>query len=139
MDNWRLVFSSSTKMHCGNIFLVDLGSPTLEMVSSKLASLEVPKHNHVTTIITPTGSEPNLLASFTRFKLSFYLNTSGEMESTNFPDMVIDSDQSTGTMIGLESQLVLRQHLDLFIARSVIYPVRRREIRYVAKSYDSHQ
>ena len=43
----------------------------------------------------------------------------------NFRDMVIDSDQSTGTMIGLESQLVLRQkdpNVDPFRARSVIIP-----------------
>ena len=95
------------------------------MVSSKLASLEVPKHIHVTTVITSTTSEPNLLVSLARFKLSFYLNTSGEMESVNFRNMVIDSDQSTGTMIGLESQLVLSQkdpNVDLFRARSVIIP-----------------
>ena len=112
-------------MHCGNVFLVDVRSPTFKMVSSKLASLEVSKHIHVTTTITSTSSEPNLLASLARFKLSFYLNTSGEMESTNFRDMVIDSDQSTGTMIGLESQLVLRQkdlNADPFRARSVIIP-----------------
>ena len=128
-DNWRLVFStSSTRMQCGNIFLVDVRSPTFKMVSSKLASLEVPKHIHVTTDIASAGSEPtpsNLLASLTRFKLSFYLNTSGEMESMNFRDMVIDSDQSTGTMVGLESQLVLKQkdpNVDPFRARSVIIP-----------------
>ena len=79
-------------MHCGNVFLVDVRSPTFKMVSSKLASLEVSKHIHVTTTITSTSSEPNLLASLARFKLSFYLNTSGEMESMNFRDMVIDSD-----------------------------------------------
>ena len=130
-DNWHLVFpsshsTSSTKMQLkyGNVFkfLVDVRSPTFEMISSKLASLEVPKHIHVTNI---DGSERNLLASLPCFKLSFYLNTSGEMESTNFRDMVIDSDQSTGTMIGLESQLVLRQKdqdVDLFRARSVIIP-----------------
>ena len=47
------------------------------------------------------------------------------MEFLNFRDMVIDSDQSTGTMIGLESQLVLRQkdpNVDPFRARSVIIP-----------------
>ena len=129
-DNWRLVFSSSistssTRMQCGNEFLVDIRSPTFKMVSSKLASLEVPKHTHVTTIVTSTGSDPNLLISLPRFKLSFYLNTSGEMESINFRNMVIDSDQSTGTMIGLESQLVLRQkdkNIDPFRARSVIIP-----------------
>ena len=129
-DNWRLVFSSSIstssmRMRCGNIFLVDVQSPTFKMVSSKLASLEVPKHIHVTTDITSTSSEPKLYVSLARFKLSFFLNASGEMESMNFRDMVIDSDQSTGTMVGLESQLVLRQkgsNVDPFRARSVIIP-----------------
>jgi len=123
-DNWCLNFStlSNVSSMCqGDTFLIDVRSETFKMVSDRLKPLEVPSHLHITT----GGSSGLLSSSLPRYKLSFFLNASLELESKNFRDMVVDLDQFSGTTVGLESQLVLKQknpNLDVSRSRSVIIP-----------------
>jgi hypothetical protein len=42
-----------------------------------------------------------------RVRLSFSVNKDGELESKNMQSLIIDKNQGMGTMIGLNSQLVL--------------------------------
>ena len=125
LDNWRLSFSTMrlncSTMRQGNTFMIDVRSATFQMVSDRLKPLEVPSHIHITT----GGGVFELSSSLPRYKLSFILNASLELESRNFRDMVVDLDQFTGTMVGLESQLVLKRknpNLDVSRSRSLIIP-----------------
>ncbi|KAJ6527882.1 hypothetical protein DFH09DRAFT_1186352, partial [Mycena vulgaris] len=43
-----------------------------------------------------------------RYKLSFFVNQSGNLESVDLRAMLVDLDQSAGTLFGLTRQLVLR-------------------------------
>jgi len=123
-DNWCLNFSTlsnGSTMRQGDTFLIDVRSETFKMVSDQLKPLEVPSHLHITT----GGSSGLLSSSLPRYKLSFFLNASLELESKNFRDMVVDLDQFSGTTVGLESQLVLKQRnpdLDISRSRSAIIP-----------------
>jgi len=125
-DNWRLNFSTlslnDSTMRQGDAFMIDVRSTTFKMISDQLEPLEVPSHIHITT----RGSSVfKLSSSLPRYKLSFILNASLELESRNFRDMVVDLDQFTGTMVGLQSRLVLKQKnpdLDISRSRSLIVP-----------------
>ena len=124
--NWRLKFSETQRMSTmeqGNTLLIDIRSPTFEMISTRLKPLENPGHIHVATTATDGF---NFLASLPRYKLSFFLNRSHQLESTNFREMIVDADQFTGTMVGLTSQLVLTQKKTanpyLIPTRSAIIP-----------------
>ncbi|RDB23567.1 hypothetical protein Hypma_009273 [Hypsizygus marmoreus] len=106
-ESWRIDFNSSgmSSLHVGNLrFLVDIRSPTFKMVSSVLGPLESPRYLHVSF---STGSS-NLLVELPRYKLSFFMNASLELESNNLREMVIDTHNPSGTMVGLSSQLVLK-------------------------------
>jgi hypothetical protein len=81
--------------------LVDVRSTTFEMVASQVRHIEDP---HFVTITFDEHS--GLLMDLSRFRLQFSL-VDGKLESQNMRDMVIDPDQSSGTMLGLQHQLVL--------------------------------
>jgi hypothetical protein len=105
-ENWRIQFSSNgdSRMQKGPSFLVDIQSPTFEMISSILLPLEHAEYQTITYSL----DDQMLSVHLPRFRLSFFLNSRDLLESRNWPGMVIDSNQSTGTMFGLSSQLVLR-------------------------------
>ncbi|KAF8063995.1 hypothetical protein FPV67DRAFT_1608613 [Lyophyllum atratum] len=125
-DNWCLHFtpSGSKMQHGHSLLMVDIRSPTCEMVSRRLQPLEVREYVHVVLNIETS----RLSADLPRYKLSFFLNDGQELESKTIRDMVVDSDQSTGTMFGLADQLVLKAvdprftKLALPGSRSVIIP-----------------
>ena len=124
--NWRMKFSKirgTSTMKQGNTLLIDIRSPTFNMISTRLKPLESLGHIHITTT---ASDRVDLLVSLPRYKLSFFLNLSHQLESTNFREMIVDADQFTGTMVGLTSQLVLIQEKTanscLIPARSVIIP-----------------
>jgi len=119
--NWRLKFSKTPQisiMEQGNTLLIDIRSRTFNMILTRLKPLESPDHIHITTTASDGVS---LLASLPRYKLSFFLNRSYELESTNFREMIVDANQFTGTMVGLTSQLVLTQEKT---ANSCLIPIR---------------
>jgi len=104
--NWRIHFSNKgcSRMHRDQSFLVDIRSPTFQMISDCLKPLEYAEN------LVPTYSQDSLrlLVDLPRFQLSFFLNSGKLLESKNMPGMVVDSNQSAGTMFGLKSQLILR-------------------------------
>src|SRR6266404_2406434 len=84
------------------IDLVDIRSPTCQMISALLFALETPKH------IVVTCTNQVIQASLGRLRLVFFVNQNLELECRSMPGYVVDDVQSCGTMIGLKNKLVLR-------------------------------
>ncbi|TFK56544.1 hypothetical protein OE88DRAFT_1689641 [Heliocybe sulcata] len=87
------------------VFLVDSRSPTFHRIASCLQPLE--DSQYLTVTFTPAASKSMLQVDLTRYRLGFALNSNRELECQSFPGMVVDRNQSTGTMFGLVNQLVL--------------------------------
>ncbi|KAF8260775.1 hypothetical protein EI94DRAFT_1747586 [Lactarius quietus] len=109
-SNWRLlvhkdntcsIFRRSSGPNAVPIVLIDVRSDTFRMISRILSALDSPEH----IIITRTNQA--LEATLTRLHLSFFVNTGSELECRSMPGYVIDKCQRSGTMFGLENQLVL--------------------------------
>ena len=88
-------------LHQESSRLISIHSSTFHMISVCLKPLEYPQNIIITS--SPDGS---LLIDLPRFRLSFIMKEN-LLESRDLLGMVIDTDQSTGTMYGLSSQLVL--------------------------------
>ena len=123
--NWRIHFSiahHSEMRKESSILLLDIHKPTFSMISTRLMPLE--RGEYLTVTCSPKGH--SLSVDLPRYMLSFLFNTDGQLESKNLPGMVIDPNQSTGTMFGLSSQLVLRPKeslaMELPRSRRVIIP-----------------
>ena len=104
-QNWRLHFSPDgpSRMINGMRHLVDIRSKTFQGIAARIHPLEYSEY-----LSTVYDIESRTISiDLPRFRLSFFLQ-SGELELKNIHGMVIDDNQSTGTMIGLSSQLVLR-------------------------------
>ncbi|KAF5344605.1 hypothetical protein D9758_013897 [Tetrapyrgos nigripes] len=86
-----------------DLTLVDVRSSTFKMISDWLRPLE---RSRYLTITRTTANQ--LQVDLPRFRLSFYLNEAGDLECVNFPGMVVDWDQSIGTLVGLKNMLVLK-------------------------------
>ncbi|KAI8930715.1 hypothetical protein NX059_012324 [Plenodomus lindquistii] len=95
--NWRL--SRGTNV------LVHRTSGTARALSGLFQALEDEKHVHVTLeTISQTVS-----IELPRLQLGFYVGqTGGRIYSRQYRGMILDSDQSTGSLIGLSSKLTLR-------------------------------
>ena len=83
------------------IRLIDIRSSTFGVVSDLLSPLESPEH------IVATLRSKVLEVFLPRFRLSFFVNGSWELECRTIPGYVIDKNQSCGTMFGLTNKLVL--------------------------------
>ena len=121
-QNWRLAFlpDGPSRMIQGTRYLVDIRSGTFEGIAARIRNLEYPEY------LTMVYDEQDMISiELPRFRLSFFLN-GDELESKNMHGMVIDNNQSTGTMIGLTSQLVLRHKEPTFASlprsRHVLIP-----------------
>ncbi|KAG1750376.1 uncharacterized protein EDB91DRAFT_686310 [Suillus paluster] len=109
-ENWVLRFAvagSPTLKNVGGATLVDIRSRTWDMISKKICPLEDTCHI-IITYNEPSGSPPSLKADLPRYGLEFFIDEDGELQSRNMRNMVVDAIQSTGTMLGLVNQLVLR-------------------------------
>ncbi|KZV68204.1 hypothetical protein PENSPDRAFT_754324 [Peniophora sp. CONT] len=82
--------------------LVDPRSATFRAVNNCLGALEISGF----LILSLKGNI--LSAELPRFRLSFFMNTFRQLQSSSFANMVVDEDQSHGTFFGLRNQLVLR-------------------------------
>lgn len=107
-NNWRLV-RSDTASHCwqlckGSKFLVDINSHTAkEVFKTNLKRLEELAWTHI--ILQGHSVDIEL----PRLKLGFHLKQGeASIYSHQFRGMSIDEDQSIGTLIGLQSMLVLK-------------------------------
>ncbi len=109
-SNWQLItLTDKSRSACRKISgdgaapveLIDIRSPTFQMISGLLSALESPEH------ITITRTKQVLEASLPRLHLVFFVNGDSELECRSMPGYVIDKLQSCGTMFGLKNQLVL--------------------------------
>lgn len=125
---WRLLFFSdgrSCKMireASTNYYLLDIRSKIFLDIALRIRPLE--SSEYMTTLYNVQSRTISI--ELPRFRISFFINKDGELESKNMQGMVIDDNQCTGTMIGLNSQLVLR-HKDpistqLPCSRQVLIP-----------------
>lgn len=90
----------------GRSRLIDVCSSTARAVSRVLSPLELKTHIHV--LINCESEE--LEVQLPRFKLDFGLKmNSSLLESKQFRGMVVDEDQSLGSLTGLVNKLVLRE------------------------------
>ncbi|KAG1761304.1 hypothetical protein EDD22DRAFT_985840 [Suillus occidentalis] len=136
-DNWVLRFAasgSSTVQNSSGATLVDIRSQTWNMISKRLRPLEDARFI-VITHNKASGSDPSLKADLPRYGLEFFVDEDGELQSRNMRNMVVDVNQSTGTMLGLVNQLVLRPKLQVADEhpRTVIIPDGR-----ISYSVDGH-
>ncbi|KAG1812365.1 hypothetical protein EV424DRAFT_1491608 [Suillus variegatus] len=125
-ENWVLRFSvsgSSMVQNSSGATLVDIRSQTWDMISRRLRPLEDASFIMVTCNKT-SGSTPSLRADLPRYGLEFFIDQDGELQSRNMGNMVVDIIQSTGTMLGLVNQLILRPKLQIADehSRTVIIP-----------------
>ncbi|KAG8923741.1 hypothetical protein FRC02_010929 [Tulasnella sp. 418] len=112
-DNWRVYFSPSRLSgmcikkgpDTMTSKLIDPRSKTMSMICAQLQTLEEAQWLLVTYSRTDTTEE--LVTSLPRFRLEFRLNQRN-LECVSIPGMIIDANQSSGTLIGLRSQLILR-------------------------------
>ncbi|KIM82965.1 hypothetical protein PILCRDRAFT_819766 [Piloderma croceum F 1598] len=105
--NWRIHVSANGRSRMSkdsSLLLVDIHSPAFRMISARLKPLEYADH----LITTCSLDDHSVSVELPRFRLSFFLNDRKDLECQNMPGMIVDPNQSTGTMFGLSSQLVLR-------------------------------
>ncbi|KAG2039123.1 hypothetical protein BDR03DRAFT_1090824 [Suillus americanus] len=110
-DNWLMQFAvsgPSTLGKAGSVTLVDIRSQTWDMISERLCPLEDPRNIVVTHNGASSGTFSSLKVDLPRYGLDFFVDEDGELQSRNMRNMVVDIIQSTGTMLGLINQLVLR-------------------------------
>ncbi|KAH7924414.1 hypothetical protein BV22DRAFT_1013320 [Leucogyrophana mollusca] len=126
-ENWRICFSArgpSKMRRNGSTYMLDVRSRTWEMISARLGCIEPPQYLLITW--NSGNADPSLSIDLPRFRLSFFVDSEGELQSGNICDMVVDVNQSSGTMFGLASQLVLRPkavYAEEFRHRCVIIPM----------------
>ncbi|KAG2140210.1 uncharacterized protein EDB93DRAFT_1161923 [Suillus bovinus] len=125
-DNWVLQFAvsgPSMLQNAGGATLVDIRSPTWDMISKRIRPLEDTCYIMV-TCNQRSGNTHLLKADLPRYGLEFFIDEDGELQSRNMRNMVIDDIQSTGTMLGLVNQLVMRPKSQIMdeCPRTVIIP-----------------
>ncbi|KAK1235937.1 hypothetical protein PQX77_000824 [Marasmius sp. AFHP31] len=97
-------------------YLVDMHRSTGKMIASRLGPLE----NAENLIVTASTDKP-LSINLPRYRLSFSVGATGQLECQTYPGMVVADDQSAGIFIGLRNQLVLKNGSGE--KRSIIIPV----------------
>lgn len=81
-----------------------LTSKRISLVLDPLAS-----RTRIHNILQPAGDVKTLLVSIPKLRLTFSLVQGSEsLESNQYRSMVVDADQSLGTLIGLRSKIVLK-------------------------------
>ncbi|KAG1751044.1 hypothetical protein EDB19DRAFT_1903894 [Suillus lakei] len=121
--NWVLRFKADGQSVAqqGQSALFDIRSPTFCMIAKTLSPLEDLPYLIVTRS-ADTG-QTVVKVDLPRFGLSFFTDGDGDLHSRNQRGMVVDEDQSTGTMLGLVNQLVLRpKDRQTYSDRRVIIP-----------------
>ncbi|KAG2112538.1 uncharacterized protein F5147DRAFT_791077 [Suillus discolor] len=138
-DNWVIQFAvsgSSTAQNSSGATLADIRSQTWDMISKRLRPLEDACFIMVTyNKASCECSTPSLKANLPRYGLEFFIDEDGELQSRNMRNMVVDIIQSSGTMLGLVNQLILRPKLQVADEdpRTVIIPDGR-----ISYSADGH-
>ncbi|USP74172.1 hypothetical protein yc1106_01446 [Curvularia clavata] len=104
---WRLIRSSGKTWRLVNLssVLISLESPSATLFSRLFQSLEDKRHVHAKL----ESATKTISIDLPRLQLGFYIEKGGRLvHSYQYRDMVIDQDQSIGTLVGLASKLVLK-------------------------------
>lgn len=128
--NWNIDFSTplASHMQLASTFLVDITSPSCDMIFGAFKALEPRERIH---IFHQEGK--NLLSvHLPRFKLDFFIDAEGQLESRQFRELVVDLNQDIGTFYGLRSRLLLRHRSPQRNIRTVLIP-------YGALQFDFHR
>ncbi|THU85243.1 hypothetical protein K435DRAFT_764380 [Dendrothele bispora CBS 962.96] len=106
--NWRLEIQGCGMFLVidGSKKLVDIQSRTFEMISRYLGRIE-----HGQFLIVTCSAQSIIDVELPRFRLSFTVNSNGDMESLTFPGMFVDDTQPIGTLHGLKNALILKSSL----------------------------
>ncbi|KAK1073275.1 hypothetical protein LTR12_006134 [Friedmanniomyces endolithicus] len=135
---WNLVLDpQSTKWRlikdAGSQVVVGLASDSSKALSLFLSPLAEAVSIHVISLSSPTTTSevgaPALRVleiEIPGLQLGFILHAAqSELRSKQFPKMIVDRDQSVGTLLGLENKLLLRQNhgpcLLLILDRPITY------------------
>lgn len=86
---------SSTKLVSGT-------SGTFDTIARRLRPLEA------APFVIITEAEGHVVVELPRYRLSFYLDVDGQLQSRTHPGFVVDENQSAGVLFGLDNQLILR-------------------------------
>ena len=137
-EHWKIDCAlGQYRMYRGHETLVDIESPTWEMVSNCFECLNNAESFRrsssnliLTTDTAQSASVPRLSVMLPHYGLSFFVNELEELESRDFKNMVYDENQCVGALFGLENLLVLRPKIHLsgthipeaLIHRRVIVP-----------------
>ncbi|KAF8886602.1 hypothetical protein CPB84DRAFT_1850068 [Gymnopilus junonius] len=140
--NSRLLFSKNGPSRLmldesGKRLLVDIRSLTFIGIASRLSPLESSEY---LTVSHDSEIQPGEISiNLPRFRLSFSLSD-GEIESKNLHGMVIDSNQCTGTMVGLRNQLVLchKDSISASLPRSRCVIIPFGDVRYTLSPDKNH-
>ncbi|KAJ8583955.1 hypothetical protein M405DRAFT_708883, partial [Rhizopogon salebrosus TDB-379] len=122
-DNWVLEFTEGGQSVAqrGKSALFDIRSPTFLTIASKLEPLEDFRYLLVTC--NSDISHTVVKVDLPLYGLSFFIDSDGELQSHDRRGMVVDENQSTGTLLGLVNQLVLRpKDRETYNNRHVIIP-----------------
>ena len=119
-QNWQMRSDNqktSLMLLCNSSRLIDVHTPTAKAVSKILSPLEQATHIHITLNHQTEVLEVHL----PRLQLGFFMRKGAtQLESKQFREMIVDPNQSIGTLTGLVNKLVLRSDIDS--SRSVIIP-----------------
>ncbi|KAG1857715.1 hypothetical protein DFJ58DRAFT_878168 [Suillus subalutaceus] len=122
-NNWVLQYTKGGQSVAqrGQSTLFDIHSPAFHMIAKILSPMENSEYLIVTG--SADAGQTVVKVDLPRFGLSFFIDRDGELHSRDQRGMVVDKDQSTGTMLGLVNQLVLRpKDRHTFSDRRVIIP-----------------
>ncbi|KAL8688747.1 MAG: hypothetical protein Q9224_004808, partial [Gallowayella concinna] len=102
-QNWRLIYRPQGKsyLESQDARLVDLRSRTCQNTVDVLGGLESPRFMHITRSFDGTYT-----AFLPRLGFHFFRNGNGDLECQELRK-IVDPNQSLGSMVGLESRLVL--------------------------------
>lgn len=106
--NWRMLFSQAgnawmvSYAEPSSLYLLDFHSHPFQEISRQISRLETPQHLHATH-----SASSGIQVDLPRMRLSFFLNGDFQLESNNLRGLVVDRNQSSGTMLGLRNQLLL--------------------------------
>ncbi|KAG1750383.1 uncharacterized protein EDB91DRAFT_1046110 [Suillus paluster] len=136
-ENWLLQFvvsGPSTLQNAGSATLLDIRSQTWDMISKRMHPLEDARYIMV-TYNKESSSSYSLKVDLPRYGLKFFIDEEGELQSRNMRNMIVDAIQSTGAMLGLVNQLILRPKSQIAdeLPRTVIIPDGR-----ISYSSDGH-
>lgn len=103
LSNWRLRYQprGTSNLLLRDRKLIDIRSTTCERIMNIFGALETVEHVHITF-----SKDQRLEVALPRYDLRFFLNHDGEFQCYEL-GKTVDPDQSVGTLVGLQSRLVL--------------------------------